>query len=173
MATKAQILALITVNWGDITSPRRTPEKDREVAQIIVDSLFFIGEEKFIKMETTDIPTYFETNGLGKTNTPYQGWAICNGNNGTTNDDGSVTIAYGSTYNTMGALSGSANTATLIQDNLPENTKQTHRYLTGSTAGGGSGPEPWAPININFGGSSTPFSIMQKSIVRLKIIRIA
>ena len=48
------------------------------------------------------------TMGLGKN--LRLGWAIMNGNNGTPNDNGKVTIAYGSSYTTLEATGGNKNT---------------------------------------------------------------
>lgn len=40
MSAKSVLTALITGNWGDITSPKRVPSKDREVGNAIVASIF-------------------------------------------------------------------------------------------------------------------------------------
>jgi hypothetical protein len=48
----------------------------------------------------------FEVDGLGKV--LREGWAICNGNNGTDNLTGRVGIGFGLGYSTLGAIGGSA-----------------------------------------------------------------
>lgn len=44
--------------------------------------------------------------GLGKTDGLWNGWAICNGNNGTDNTDGQTMIGYGANYSTIGFSKG-------------------------------------------------------------------
>jgi microcystin-dependent protein len=94
-----------------------------------------------------------------------------NGNNGTPNDNGKVVISYGTSYSTLGATGGSE-THTLTISELPTNNKSVHSNVAGSTGGGGSGAEPWAPASVNFGGSNTPFSVMQPYVVRLRIMKL-
>ena len=40
MSIKSVFTALIATNWGDITSPKRVPLKDRQVATAILDELY-------------------------------------------------------------------------------------------------------------------------------------
>lgn len=47
------------------------------------------------------------TTGLGKAGGLWEGWAICNGNNGTDNLDGQTLIGQGATYPTVGTFLGS------------------------------------------------------------------
>jgi len=51
----------------------------------------------------------FDGTGLGIN--LMNGYAICNGNNGTINKDGRVGIAYGTNYNVVGAIGGSKDAA--------------------------------------------------------------
>lgn len=46
------------------------------------------------------------TQGIGKTDGLWAGWAICNGNNGTDNMDGQTFIGYGANYNIVGDFLG-------------------------------------------------------------------
>jgi len=48
------------------------------------------------------------TQGLGIVGKIWEGWAICNGNNGTPNLDGQTTIGFGANYPTVGQFVGSA-----------------------------------------------------------------
>ena len=113
----------------------------------------------------------FDITGLGINN--YVGFAICNGANGTRNRGGKTSIGYDPTdYATIG-VSGGAETHTLSVPELPTNNKNVHSFVAGITAGGGSGPQPWAPSSVNFGGSNTPHNNMQPYIVTLFIQRIA
>lgn len=66
----------------------------------------FKGELKWINGAT---PSFISTNfpagvGVGT----YAGWAIANGANGTTDMGGLVPVAYGNTFNNIGAIGGSA-----------------------------------------------------------------
>lgn len=58
-----------------------------------------------LHVDSTYIEDNFDASGLGIN--LMAGYAICNGNNGTINKDGRVGIAYGSTYNVVGAIGGS------------------------------------------------------------------
>lgn len=53
--------------------------------------------------------TIGENQGLGKVGGLWEGWAICNGNNGTDNLDGRTLIGYGASYNAIGHMAGSPN----------------------------------------------------------------
>lgn len=48
-----------------------------------------------------------DVQGIGKAGGLWDGWAICNGNNGTDNLDGQVLIGYGANFNTVGQFIGS------------------------------------------------------------------
>ena len=66
-----------------------------------------------------------ENQGLGKIDGLWSGWAICNGNNGTDNDDGITYIGYGANYATIGQFLGTK-TETLTINQIP-----SHRFLNG------------------------------------------
>ena len=65
----------------------------------------FQYEKKELYVNQAYIDTNFDSSGLGTG--IMLGWAICNGNNGTPNDDGLVNIAYGENYNIVGGVGGS------------------------------------------------------------------
>jgi microcystin-dependent protein len=68
--------------------------------------------------------TNFITNGLGKVGTQLDGWALCNGNNGTPNLKGRFIAGYDpldADYNAIGNLGGSK-TVSLINTQLPPHT---------------------------------------------------
>jgi hypothetical protein len=127
------------------------------------------GDTKEVVCDSTYLTANFDGSGLGRLE--RLGWAIMNGNNGTPNDHGKVVIAYGTAYSTLGATGG-AETHTLTVPELPTNNKNVHSSVAGITAGGGSGPEPWAPSSVNFGGSNAPHNNMQPFVVRLRIMKI-
>jgi len=83
------------------------------------------------------------------------GFAICNGNNGTINKDGRVGIAYGETYNVIGQVGGSKDAVVVAHDHaqilpydaggsldmqsLIENAGSDERWLTASQRTGSTG----------------------------------
>lgn len=62
-----------------------------------------------------------ENQGIGKIDGLWDGWAICNGNNGTDNLDGQTLIGFGANYGTVGEFTG-AKTVTLSKDQMPAHT---------------------------------------------------
>lgn len=79
---------------------------------ITAQSKAFKYEIKYIRAPDTQyINDNFDmtpnaTQGIGKVGGMYEGWAICNGNNGTDNLDGQAFIGYGANYATVGQFLG-------------------------------------------------------------------
>lgn len=71
----------------------------------IIAGSWLNGDIKEIDCTNAYITANFDGTGLGINE--RQGWAICNGNNGTKNRTGRVSLAYGVGYSTMGAIGGS------------------------------------------------------------------
>jgi len=179
--TNAQLDALIESieDAGD-----NSAEEVRTVLQGIKNSFVFIGEVKFVKMLTEDIATYFETTGItsgkGLIGGIYQGWAICNGLNGTTNDDGLVSIAYGSTNDTLGDTGGNKD-ITLVAANIPK-LDVTLPVTNNDTAdpnytkvlASDSGVSDTFKTYVGAVGNTSPTTVdnMQPYVVELKIQRI-
>lgn len=183
MATKATIQALID---GIATGAPNTALQIRDLTSAILGQMF-IGETKFLKVDSTFITANFDSTGLG-TSTEMDGWAICNGNNGTTNDDGLVTISCGTSYPTLGATGGSKDAVVVSHEHFIASTsgsagatltasnyvKQTNDWgdtspnyqLAGQTA------TPTVGKSSNSGVSGTDKN-MQPYVVELKIQRIA
>jgi microcystin-dependent protein len=92
----------------------------------------------------------FTTNGLGKSGTPVDGWALCNGNTFSLVGGGTVTtpdlrgrfiVGYHNTdtdYNTIGNVGGSK-THTLTVNEMPAHTHGMGVRITGVTMGASSG----------------------------------
>lgn len=76
----------------------------------------FQYEEKTLIVNQAYIDANFDETGLGIN--ICAGWAIRNGNNGTTNADGRVGIAYGETNNVIGQTGGSS-THLLTESQIP------------------------------------------------------
>ena len=74
------------------------------------------------------------TQGLGKHDGLWSGWAICNGNNGTANLDGQTLVGYGANFNTVGQFIGSPD-AVLVSHN------HTYSQYVQSGSNSGSGGE--------------------------------
>ena len=179
--TNTQITALITaIEDGGFN----TALEVRTVLTAIKNACVLPNEVKWIKMPQIDLPTYFvatgATAGLGIAGQLYEGWAICNGNNLTTNDNGRVSIAYGTGYTTPGATGGSKNAVLIAHSHsfgIPQNTNSGGAGLFDQAAGGN------ANFNSNIKGqdengvsSTTETGVdknMQPYVVELKIQRIA
>lgn len=74
---------------------------------ININSNAFQFEIRDLWVNQTYIDTNFSGTGLGTL--LMEGWAICNGQNGTPNLDGLVSIGYGTNYNVINAVGGSKN----------------------------------------------------------------
>lgn len=149
-------------------------------------STWLTGDIKEVFCTPTYMTTYFQQTGpnkglgLGE----RTGWAICNGFNGTPNDEGRVIVAYGTSYPTLGATGGEVNHTLSI----PEIPEHHHEWLYGTeqdddnsggsydeftiTPGGNWGPAGEIPDPIGFTGGSQPHNNMQPYVVRLKIMKL-
>lgn len=102
---------------GDIELTSKIPvengtQLEQVTGQKIVD--FINTNSNAFQFEIRDLfvnQTYIDDNfnGTGLGVNLMTGWAICNGQNGTPNMDGLVSIGYGSNYNVINAIGGSKN----------------------------------------------------------------
>lgn len=183
--TNTQITALITAIQD---GGANTALEVRTVLTAIKNACVLPNEVKWIKLQNSDIATYFVTTGLtaglGLSGQLYEGWAICNGNNTTTNDSGRCSIAYGTGYTTLGATGGSKNAVIVTHNHEyasgdPRYPVMTHVPPTGS--GINVGTSSPSGLLIGAGQGSTVASTgesgidknMQPYVVELKIQRIA
>lgn len=105
------------LNLGTISSTSKIAiENDDELFQISgQDFIDFINtnsnafqyEIKDLWVNQAYIDNNLDETGLGIN--LLEGWALCNGNNGTPPMDGLVSIGYGTNYNVIGAFGGSKN----------------------------------------------------------------
>jgi hypothetical protein len=75
-----------------------TADKHRQVEQNLLDfaeNQWLPGDIKKIFCTSQYIANNFDINGKGNDGGPREGWQICNGNNGTKNHAGRVSVAYG------------------------------------------------------------------------------
>jgi hypothetical protein len=168
--TNTQITALITaIQDGGLN----TALEVRNVLTAIKNACVLPNEVKWIKLQNSEIATYFvitgETAGLGLSGQLYEGWAICNGNNDTSNDSGRVSIAYGTGYTTLGEKDGSKDAVVVAH---------THNIAVNTNASGSGFPAFEASSTQgSFATESTGVDGTNKNlqpyVVELKIQRIA
>lgn len=96
MTTYNDVLALIAANLADISTITATEHRAVEVALLnFARNQWLPGDIKEIDCTDQYIADNFTNTGMGINE--REGWAICNGQNGTRNRTGRVSVAYGST----------------------------------------------------------------------------
>lgn len=114
------------------------------------------------------------TQGIGKPDGLWSGWAICNGNNGTDNLDGQTLIGYGANHGLIGAFLGEE------EHLLTVNEMPSHKHKGNGFGGAGSGVNGLADNNFLWSqsadtssvGGDQPHNNMQPSRVYLAIMRL-
>jgi hypothetical protein len=133
---------------------------------INTNSNAFQFEVRDLWVNQTYIDTNFDGTGLGTG--IMEGWAICNGQNGTPPMDGLVSIGYGTNYNVIGAFGGSKDAVVVAH---------THNLRVNTNAAGTGFPAfEAASAQGTFATESTGVSgtdkNMQPYIVLLKIMKL-
>lgn len=186
MAAYNIVESLILANLADGSSI--TAEKHREVEKALLDfaeSQWLTGDIKEIDCDNTYITNNFDSSGLGIND--REGWAICNGNNGTRNRTGRVSVAWGDVapigtgatqFPLMGTTSsptiGGANEHSLTISEMPPHSHNIARSTSdvdGTTfsAGSGTGSNNTTQSAGGSGGNVVPHNNMQPYIVTLFI----
>jgi len=137
----------------------------------------FQFEIKDLWVSQAYIDDNFDETGLGVE--LCEGYAICNGQNGTPNLDGLVSVGYGNNYSVIKAIGGNKEVA-LVAGNLPS----IDITLPVSNAGGGGSPytyvvasgsgTPASKTYTNVTGNTIPTKVnnMQPYMVLLKIMKL-
>jgi len=98
-----------------------------------------------------------------------EGYAICNGQNGTPNLDGLVSIGYGNNYNVIKAIGGSKNAVVVEHSHsIATAPNDAFGYVTAKTSSSTGG----TPINTSSVGQSGINKNMQPYMVLLKIMKL-
>jgi hypothetical protein len=172
--TKQEIADLISINL--ISGSKIPAEKHREVEYALLEAIFSVGfitgDIKEVDCSNEYIINNFETTGLGKNE--RLGWAICNGQNGTTNRNGRVSMPYGDTYLTMRAVGGSADATLPLHSHT---YTQLRRDQEVSTSGSGvtainKDPNSNLTLETSSSGESAINKNLQPYIVTLFIQKI-
>ena len=159
--------------------------KVRNIFNAIKDEAIKINELKEIALLNSDISIFFDNTGLGKVGNTYDGFAICNGQNGTWDISGRVTLAYDITnYSILGDIGGEKTHALDITEIAPHDHDIAYDGHNASSGGSewtldnGGGATGTTKTKKAGGDSAThttvvPHNNMQPYIVVLKIQRIA
>jgi len=114
--TRSQFTTLIeAIGDGD----KNTAAEVRAVLNALKDGIALSGDIKFIKATPAYLAVNFDATGLGRND--REGWARCNGLNGTDPVEDKFILASGTVYDTPGAIGGSE-TLMLTAQNIPELT---------------------------------------------------
>lgn len=154
-----------------------TALKVRTALNAIADGTAISYQVVELDVPTSYITANFDPTGLGINE--RLGWAICNGNNGTRDRSGRVSIQYSTTYPTLGALGGSKDAVAVYHSHktisstgtvVPHSTSNNF-YNQGQTwSDSGAIDEKYS--GIAFEGESGANKNMQPYIVSLFIMKL-
>lgn len=123
---------------GNVSVNKTTPATAAlEVNGRIKDQTGYVVPVGGIIMYAGNSDSLFDRNGLGKPNTPVQGWALCNGNNNTPNLLNRFIVGGGpgSGYGSNTGATGGNNTHTITINEMPAHA---HNYTKAGLWGGGN-----------------------------------
>jgi hypothetical protein len=134
-------------------------DRHRDVNKSILDfaNQWLKGDIKEVDCTDAYITANFDSNGTGKIGSEREGWQICNGNNGTKNRTGRVSVAYGKVtpidsgntpttslvgyVNWLPETGGSKNAVVVKHKHICTRTAATVRMRVSRKGVGGSGCE--------------------------------
>jgi len=140
MALYDDILILIESNL--VSNSEITADRHREVETALLNYIsgsFRTGDIKEVDCTEAYIAANFDGTGLGINE--REGWAICNGQNGTKDRNGRVAIARGTVYPSVGTSMGSpvvggSETHTLLEAQIPQHSHKISNDNGGGVSGG-------------------------------------
>lgn len=159
------------------TNGQNTASEVRAVLTAIKNESCKVGEVKQSFFSGAYLTANFNSTGLGINE--MEGFALCNGQNGTYDMRRRTPVCYdpttyvsGNNYSVVGNTFGEEN-HTLIEAELPVINIQGHIPVAGTTAGGGTGFQPYASGTADTIGGGQSHNNMQPSIVSVFYQRIA
>lgn len=123
-----------------------------------------------LHVDETYIENNFDETGLGIN--LMTGYAICNGNNGTINKDGRVGIAYGSTYNAVGAIGGSKDAVVVEHYHTYDSINNVGKAVLAFDSVGDKEGASYFTSNTGTTGESGTNKNMQPYLVELQIMKL-
>jgi len=136
---------------------------------INVNSNAFQFEVRDLWVNQAYIDTNFDGTGLGVL--LMDGWAICNGQNGTPPMDGLVSIGYGNNYSVIGAFGGSKDAVVVEHTHTfvgsEDNTPEPGSYICTNDDGSTGVQSSLSTVGVSGVGKN-----MQPYIVLLKIMKL-
>ena len=153
-----------------------TALKVRTILNELADGSAQTGDVKEIDVNTAYIASNFDPSGLGFNE--REGWAICNGNNGTRNRENRVSIQYSSTYPVLGAIGGSKDAVVIEHSHTASMSNATGSDVNkftaqnGGSSGGTTSANGTGTINVSTVGVSGTDKNMQPYIVTLFIMKL-
>jgi len=153
------------------TGVPNTALKVRTALEAVADGTAQTGDVKEIDVSNAYLSDNFDASGLGINE--RLGWAICNGQNGTRNRGGRVSIQYSSTYPTLGATGGSKDSVVVSHSHQQGSESLYNLYGGGTSVGGRTFPSgsinAFTSQNTSTVGESGTDKNMQPYIVSLFI----
>lgn len=146
-----------------------TASEMRLVLNALKDEICKVGEIKTSIFTPTYLSDNFNSTGLGINE--MDGFAICNGANGTVDLRKRVPVGYDPTANTSGfnySILGNQfgeEKHTLSIDEMPAHNHSAWGETSGQTAGGGSGIEPVGSVTGTTGGGQPHNNIQPSTVV--------
>lgn len=142
--TRSDLQVLIDAIETGVKNPA---ERVRNALSAIADGCATTGTIRELDVTNAYLTANFDASGLGKNE--QLGWAICNGNNGTRDRGGRVSVQYNSVYALLGQTGGSETHALSINEipshshtfpvqNISSGSVGNNVQGTGATASGGT-----------------------------------